>query len=136
MLIFIEFFCKKFNKYLKNSKFNDIIITQKPNVFGIRKIKIKEKKPMNKSELIEVVANETDLKKKDAEAAVNAVFAAFEKALVEGDKIQLIGFGTFDVKEKAAREGRNPATGDTIQIPASKQVRFTAGKTLKNKINA
>lgn len=91
---------------------------------------------MNKTELIEVVANETNLKKKDAEAAVNAVFAAFEKALVEGDKIQLIGFGTFDVKEKAAREGRNPATGEAIKIAASKQVRFTAGKTLKNKINA
>lgn len=91
---------------------------------------------MNKTELIEVVSNETNLKKKDAEAAVNAVLAAFEKALVEGDKIQLIGFGTFDVKEKAAREGRNPATGETIQIAASKQVRFTAGKTLKNKINA
>ena len=91
---------------------------------------------MNKSELIEVVANETDLKKKDAEAAVNAVLAAFEKALVEGDKIQLIGFGTFDVKERPAREGRNPATGEIIPIDASKQVIFTAGKTLKNKINA
>ena len=91
---------------------------------------------MNKTELIEVVAKAADLKKKDAEAAVNAVFAAFEDALVAGDKIQLIGFGTFDVKQKPAREGRNPATGETIEIPASKQVRFTAGKTLKNKINA
>lgn len=91
---------------------------------------------MNKTELIEVVSKETELKKKDAEAAVNAVLTAFENALVAGDKIQLIGFGTFDVKQKPAREGRNPATGETIKIPASKQVRFTAGKTLKNKVNA
>ncbi|MBQ3589798.1 MAG: HU family DNA-binding protein [Clostridia bacterium] len=91
---------------------------------------------MNKTELIEVVAKAADLKKKDAEVAVNAVLTAFEDALVAGDKIQLIGFGTFDVKEKPAREGRNPATGETIKIPASKQVRFTAGKTLKNKVNA
>ena len=91
---------------------------------------------MNKTELIEVVSKETELKKKDAEAAVNAVLAAFENALIAGDKIQLIGFGTFDVKQKPAREGRNPATGETIEIPATKQVRFTAGKTLKNKINA
>ena len=91
---------------------------------------------MNKTQLTAAVAAKTNMKKKDAEAAVNAVLEAFEKALVDGDKIQLIGFGTFDVKEKAAREGRNPATGETIQIEASKQVRFTAGKTLKNKINA
>ncbi len=91
---------------------------------------------MNKTELIEVVAKAADLKKKDAEAAVNAVLTAFEDALVAGDKIQLIGFGTFDVKQKPAREGRNPATGEAIEIPASKQVRFTAGKTLKNKVNA
>ena len=91
---------------------------------------------MNKTELTAVVMKETDLKKKDAEAAVNAVFAAIEGALVSGEKVQLVGFGTFDVKEKAAREGRNPATGEVISIPACKQVRFTAGKTLKNKINA
>ena len=91
---------------------------------------------MNKTQFVNAVAETGNISKKDAAAAVNAVLAAFEKALVEGDKIQLIGFGTFDVKEKAAREGRNPATGETIQIEASKQVRFTAGKTLKNKINA
>lgn len=91
---------------------------------------------MNKTDLTAVVMKETDLKKKDAEAAINAVFAAIEEALVSGEKVQLVGFGTFDVKEKAAREGRNPATGEVIEIPACKQVRFTAGKTLKNKINA
>lgn len=91
---------------------------------------------MNKAQLIDVVAKETDLKKKDAEAAVNAAIAAIEKALVAGDKVQLIGFGSFEVKEKAAREGRNPSTGEAIQIEASKQVKFTAGSALKDSINA
>ena len=91
---------------------------------------------MNKTDLIEVVAKEADLKKKDAEAAVVAVFGAIEKALVDGDKVQLIGFGTFEVKGRAAKSGRNPATGEVIQIPASKQVKFSAGKTLKDKVNA
>ncbi|MBO5313317.1 MAG: HU family DNA-binding protein [Clostridia bacterium] len=91
---------------------------------------------MNKTELIEIVAKEANLKKKDAEAAVNAVFGAVEQALVEGDKVQLIGFGTFEVKDRQAKTGRNPATGETIQIDACKQVKFSAGKTLKDKVNA
>lgn len=91
---------------------------------------------MNKTELIEVVAQAADLKKKDAEAAVNAVLEAFENALVNGEKVQLIGFGTFEVKSKAARTGRNPATGEAIKIDASKQIKFSAGKTLKDKVNA
>ena len=91
---------------------------------------------MNKTDLIEVVAKEANLKKKDAEAAVAAVFGAIEKALVDGDKVQLIGFGTFEVKGRAAKTGRNPATGEAIQIAASKQIKFSAGKTLKDKVNA
>ena len=91
---------------------------------------------MNKTELIEVVAQNADLKKKDAEAAVNAVLTAIEDALVAGEKVQLIGFGTIEVKAKEARTGRNPATGETITIPASKQIKFSAGKTLKDKVNA
>lgn len=91
---------------------------------------------MNKTDLIEVVMKETELKKKDAVAAVDAVFAGIEKALVEGDKVQIIGFGAFEVKVQAAREGRNPATGETIQIPESKTVKFSAGKALKDKVNA
>lgn len=91
---------------------------------------------MNKTDLIEVVAKEANLKKKDAEAAVVAVFGAIEKALVDGDKVQLIGFGTFEVKGRAAKSGRNPATGEAIQIPASNQIKFSAGKTLKDKVNA
>lgn len=91
---------------------------------------------MNKTELIEVVAQNADLKKKDAEAAVNAVLAAIEDALVAGEKVQLIGFGTLEVKAKEARTGRNPATGEAIEIPASKQIKFSAGKSLKDKVNA
>ncbi len=90
---------------------------------------------MNKTDLIEVVIKETELKKKDATAAVDAVFAGIEKALVEGDKVQIIGFGAFEVKVQAAREGRNPATGEAIQIPESKTVKFSAGKALKDKVN-
>ena len=73
---------------------------------------------MNKTQLIDVVARETAMKKKDAEAAVDAVFAAIANALSDGDKVQLIGFGTFEAKECAEREGRNPATGEKIQIAA------------------
>lgn len=90
---------------------------------------------MNKTELIEVVAKNTGLKKKDAEAAVAATIAAIEDALVAGEKVQLIGFGSFEVKERAARQGRNPATGEAIQIEASKYPAFTAGAPLKALIN-
>ena len=91
---------------------------------------------MNKTQLVDAVAAKAGITKKEAAAAVNAVLAALENALVAGDKVQLIGFGTFEVKEKAAREGRNPQTGAIIEIEASKQIKFTAGKTLKNKVNA
>ena len=90
---------------------------------------------MNKTQLIDVVATKTDLKKKDAEAAVNAVVEAIAEALKAGDKVQLIGFGTFEVKESAARQGRNPRTGETIEIAASKTPAFSAGKALKDAIN-
>lgn len=90
---------------------------------------------MNKTQLIEVVAKETGLKKKDAESAVVATLAAIENALVEGEKVQLIGFGSFEVKERAARTGRNPATGAEITIPASKYPAFSAGNPLKAKVN-
>ena len=90
---------------------------------------------MNKTQLIDVVATKTDLKKKDAEAAVNAVVEAISEALKAGDKVQLIGFGTFEVKESAARQGRNPRTGETIEIAASKHPAFAAGKALKDAVN-
>ena len=99
---------------------------------------MKEKRitPMNKTDLIEFVVKETELKRKDATAAVEAVIAGMEKALVEGDKVQIVGFGTFETKVQAAREGRNPATGETIQIPEAKTVKFSAGKALKDTVNA
>jgi DNA-binding protein HU-beta len=75
---------------------------------------------LNKSDLIGSVAEKTDLTKKDAEKAVNAVFQSIEEALAKGEKVQLVGFGTFETKERAARVGRNPRTGDEIAIPATK----------------
>ena len=90
---------------------------------------------MNKTQLIEAVAAKADLKKKDAEAAVNAVTAAIAEALKAGDKVQLVGFGTCEVKAREAREGRNPRTGEKITIAASKHPAFTAGKALKDSVN-
>ncbi len=89
---------------------------------------------MNKTELVNVVADATGLKKKEADAAVSAVFTAIADALKNGDKVQCVGFGTFDVKERAAREGRNPATGEKITIAASKSVSFSASSNLKNEL--
>ena len=90
---------------------------------------------MNKTQLIEAVAAKTELTKKDAEAAVNAAIAAVVEALKAGDKVQLMGFGTFEVKERAARTGRNPQTGEAIEIAASKAPAFSAGKAFKDAIN-
>jgi DNA-binding protein HU-beta len=90
---------------------------------------------MNKTNLIDVVAAKANLKKADAKAAVDAVFAAIEGALVEGDKVQLAGFGTFEVKTRGARMGRNPATGKAMPIAASKAPAFKAGKALKDAVN-
>ncbi|MBR2343535.1 MAG: HU family DNA-binding protein [Clostridia bacterium] len=91
---------------------------------------------MTKTDLINVVAANANLSKKDAEAAVNAAVAAIADALTAGDKVQLIGFGTFEVKTVAAREGRNPKTGETIKIPATKKPGFSASKVLKDQVNA
>ena len=91
---------------------------------------------MNKTELIAAVAEEAEMTKKDAEKAVKAVIDVISDALVQGDKVQLIGFGTFEVRERAAREGRNPQNGKTITIAASKSPAFKAGKGLKEQVNA
>ena len=90
---------------------------------------------MNKAELVAAVAEKTALSKKDSEKAVNAAFEAITEALKAGDKVQIIGFGTYEVKERAAREGRNPKTGETITIAASKSPVFSAGKALKDAVN-
>ena len=90
---------------------------------------------MNKVELIAAVAAKAGLSKKDAEKAVAAVVASVEEALVKGEKVQLIGFGTFEVRERAARVGRNPQTKAEIQIAASKQPVLKAGAALKKAVN-
>ena len=90
---------------------------------------------MNKTQLIDAIAKAANLKKKDAEAALNATTAAIAEALKNGEKVQLVGFGTFEVKEKAARECRNPRTGETVMVPATKRPVFTAGKALKDSVN-
>ena len=89
---------------------------------------------MNKVELIAAVAAKAELSKKDAEKAIAAVVASIEEALVKGDKVQLIGFGTFEVRERAARVGRNPQTKEEIKIDASKQPVFKAGAALKTAV--
>lgn len=89
---------------------------------------------MNKTELIAAVAEKTDLFKKDADAAVSAVLGAITDALKAGDKIQLVGFGTFEVRNRAAKQGRNPRTGETMTVPASKVPAFKAGKALKDAV--
>lgn len=90
---------------------------------------------MNKSELIAAVAEKAQLSKKDADKAVSAVVAAVTDALVAGDKVQLVGFGTFEVRARDARTGKNPRTGEVIKIAASKVPAFKAGKALKDVVN-
>lgn len=90
---------------------------------------------MNKSELVAAIAQNAELSKKDAENALTATINAISKTLAEGDKVQLVGFGTFDVRERAAREGKNPRTGEVIKIAASKVPSFKAGRALKDLVN-
>lgn len=90
---------------------------------------------MNKTQLIDTVAEKSGLKKKEAEVAVNAMVEAIVTAMKEGEKVQIVGFGTFEVKERAERNGRNPKTGESITVPASKHASFAAGKTLKDALN-
>ncbi len=89
---------------------------------------------MNKTDLINTVAEKSDLSKKDATKAVDAVFESIMDSLKDGEKVQLIGFGNFEVRERAARKGRNPQTGDEIEIPASKVPAFKPGKALKDTV--
>lgn len=89
---------------------------------------------MNKTELIQGVAEKSGLTKKDSEKAVNAILESIMDAVSTGDKVQLIGFGTFESRERAAREGRNPSTGETINIPATKVPAFKAGKAFKDMV--
>ena len=90
---------------------------------------------MNKGELIAKIAEESKLTKKAAEAALDAFMSSVEDALTKGEKVQLVGFGTFEVRQRAARKGRNPQTKAEIKIPASKAPVFKAGKALKETVN-
>ena len=90
---------------------------------------------MNKTELVAAIAEQAELTKKDAEKALKAFVAVVTDELKKGEKVQLVGFGTFEVAERAAREGRNPANGKAMQIPASKAPKFKAGKALKDEVN-
>lgn len=91
---------------------------------------------MNKVELIGAVASKSEISKKDVEKVINAFTNVVADALVDGDKVQLVGFGTFEVVERAERQGRNPATGEEITIAASKSPKFKAGKALKDAVKA
>ena len=90
---------------------------------------------MNKTELVAAMAEQTQLSKKDAEAALKAFIDVVSEEMKKGEKVQLVGFGTFEVSERAAREGRNPATGESMVIKASKAPIFKAGKALKDLVN-
>ena len=90
---------------------------------------------MNKTELIAAVAEQASITKKDAEKALSAVINSITNAMAEGDKVQLVGFGTFEVRARDARKGKNPRTGEVINIPASKVPAFKAGKALKDIVN-
>jgi len=89
---------------------------------------------LNKAELVSAVAEKADMSKKDAEKAVNAVFKVIEESLAQSEKVQLVGFGTFEVKDRAERTGRNPQTKEAILIPAAKVPGFKAGKALKDAV--
>ncbi|MDD7402557.1 MAG: HU family DNA-binding protein [Butyribacter sp.] len=90
---------------------------------------------MNKTELVAAIAEQAELSKKDSEKALKAFIDVVTDELKKGEKIQLVGFGTFEVAERAAREGRNPLTGEKMQIKASKAPKFKAGKALKDAVN-
>ena len=90
---------------------------------------------MNRMELVAAIAEKSELSKKDAEKALKAFTDVVAEELKKGEQIQLVGFGTFKVSERAAREGRHPQTGETMQIKASKSPKFTAGKALKDALN-
>ena len=90
---------------------------------------------MNKAELVNAIATKTGATKKAAEESVNAFVSVVSDALKKGDKVQLVGFGTFETRKRAARKGRNPQTGAELKIPASKAPSFKAGKALKEKVN-
>jgi len=104
-------------------------------VVFLRKLFFEEDLSMNKTELVAAIAEQAELSKKDSEKALKAFIDVVSNELKKGEKIQLVGFGTFEVIERAAREGRNPLTGEKMKIKASKAPKFKAGKALKDAVN-
>ena len=90
---------------------------------------------MNRMELVAIAAEKAGMTKKDTDAAIKAMLEAIEEALVKGEKVQLMGFGTFETKERPARQGKNPRTGESVTIPAARIPVFKAGKTLRDTVN-
>ena len=90
---------------------------------------------MTKAELIDAVVKKTEMTKKEAGRAIDAIFETIKEELSKGEKVQLVGFGTFEVRERAARTGKNPRTGETIEIAASKVPAFKPGQAMKNRLN-
>jgi DNA-binding protein HU-beta len=90
---------------------------------------------MNKGELIDAISDQTQFSKKDCTTVLDALLAAIQAALEQGDKVTLVGFGTFEVRDRAAREGRNPKTGEPMAIPASRVPAFSAGKQFRQKVS-
>ena len=116
-------------------RYNELLDSFSNKVFSYYMIRFwEEVNGMNKTELINAVAEASELSKKDATKAVDAVFDTILEALKAEDKVQLIGFGNFEVRERAARKGRNPQTGEEIEIPASKVPAFNPGKALKDAV--
>lgn len=111
------------------------MLVKKPQMcYNNEKRRMERRYTMNKSELVAAIVEKTGSTKKDAEAIMNATFEAISDALANGDKVSLIGFGNFEVRERAAREGKNPQTGEKIQIAACKVPAFKPGKALKDRV--
>ncbi len=120
-------------KWCKNS-INDVVNYLGMNLMIINNI-LEEEETMNKTELVAAMVDKTGLTKKDLEASLKAFTEVVAEELKKGEKIQLVGFGTFEVSERAARTGRNPRTGEEMKIAASKAPKFKAGKALKDAVN-
>lgn len=120
-----QIFTEKFKKLLHSLDTNDIITVSKRKDVPI----------MNKAQLIDAAVKNSGVTKKDTEAVLNALTAAITEALKEGDKVQLVGFGTFEVKTRNEREARNPRTGEMIKVPACKRPSFNPSKAMKDAVN-
>ena len=103
-------------------------------VLSVQGVLDKRRREMNREDLVKLVSEKTGISKKAAEEAQKAVIEGFSSALEKGDSISIVGFGSFKVVDRAAREGRNPSTGEKMQIPAFKAVKFTASKSLKERV--